>query len=286
MRSNLRYPIFWAMIVLSTLGCATNMTQHEPSASQAQLPPTPRDSSLSRSVANTVTSSLLRPGRVSYVSKTVSIIQALTGDSIPRVDSVTVNARITMSLSSNQSETIQGILTTDSIIRRINSTLPDFPENMADTVLLSSTGDKIVRQSTTAVDCGEHTQTVVRVDDLLPLIPRQSHLIWTDTLDREVCQAGIRLHAHQITRYQADSTTFPSQLIRNRSTTFTGNGSQWNQPVSISGQSTSTDTLVIDRVMQRLVSTHGAHDLELNFQSKFRQQQFKQSTTIAIRVVQ
>jgi hypothetical protein len=284
------FPLFKSLctaIPLSGIvGCTTTQTQQRlPSPSQSGT--TSADSSLIKNAPNVLAlADILRTGRAHYQYTTFSVVQVITGDSIPRADSITVNALVTLDLANQDRQRTQAIITSDSITVRVASLLTRVIPPTVDTITVNSATGRIVRLSASSALCrAEEQNATIRNDDVIPQLPlRAGSLTWSDTLDRPICRSGLSLQSRRVNNYQLDSTVTPLRITRTTVTTFSGEGLQWNQPVQVSGRSTTTDTLNLDPTIRRLRELRGNTELQLTFHSQFRTQQFRQITQTTVQI--
>ena len=93
----------------------------------------------------------------------------------------------------------------------------------------------------------------------------------------------MRIRLTRVSQYRADSftpnTTLTAQILRTTNIRISGAGAQWQQPVHISGEGTSIDTLVIAGVPPRLHRLSSTSRVLLEFRSPIRTQQFVQTST-------
>lgn len=231
---------------------------------------------------------LFHTGNARYDYRTTSIVRITMGDTTPRVDTTSVSALMSATFRpiGTNNLTIQAIITADSVaIRTGSSASVQLPAHV-DTIRINAATGKHALSSQPTTSCNVQTQeAMIRVDDLVPVVFPTGKTTWTDTLLWQVCRAGIQLQAHRVTAYQFDSTAAEIRLLRRSVTTFSGRGIQWNQPVESTGQSVSTDTLLLDLTSrQRIQEIRGVTQLQVSFQSYLRNQQFDQSTQLLIQL--
>jgi len=280
--------LFYTATALAALGCAGTSTQQGP----VSVPrPISTVDSTSRVDSTTHRASLLQlfhPGNAQYDYRSVSLIRVTVGDTIPRADTISVSGLVGAKFQSVGTEnlTIQASISTDSVVIRTGTSMPLRFATQVDTVRIHTATGKVAVQSFPTNSCEVQTQeALVRIDDLIPVVLPTQVRTWSDTVARQVCRGGIQLQTRRVTSYQLDSTTAELRLLRIGVTTFSGRGSQWNQPVEASGQSISTDTLVLDLTnRQRIQQIRGTTQLKLSFKSQLRNQQFDQSTQLFVQL--
>jgi len=275
-------------MLVFALGCAKSVVYQDPTAPHPASAPV--DSSVRRDSATSRVSvvDLFRSGNAVYDYHAVSTIRVATGDTIPRADTSIVTAVVSVIFEApvRDNLTTQARITSDSIMVRtgINSIVRS---NSRTDILKINTGTGKVRSTDSQnLPCTIQTQdALIRVDDIVPSLPTTRVTTWSDTVIRHICRAGIQLETHRVASYQLDSAANEARILRTTTTTFTGRGVQWDQPVESTGQSSSIDTLFFDPITRRRI-THiqGSTRLQLNFRSQLRNQQFEQLTDILIQL--
>lgn len=268
------------------LSCTQATRQQDPAPSTVLVPP---DSSLPASIATSIGfSGAFKPGTIKYDYRTSSVVRVTAGDSVSRIDSISVTALVSVVLTNQQpGEIVRGVINIDSIALQFGSTLPRLLRSQHDTVLIHIIPGRITRQlgfhSACSIDAEE---AIISITDVFPSLPIQlKNSVWADTTQRETCRGGTHLQVYQIAHYQVDSASAaPRRLVRTTTGVFSGRGLQWNQAVEVSGQSSSVDTLLVDPTTERLSQLSGTIQLELDFRSKFRTQHFAQSTQRSFQV--
>jgi hypothetical protein len=132
----------------------------------------------------------------------------------------------------------------------------------------------------------ESSNQLFRGDEVTPAIGSRTlqSQNWIDTSLFSGCRGGIPLRITRIAEYRATSPTAQNldtgtiQIIRTSDVLITGSGSQWQQPVQVSGHGSSVDTLKLRQLPLRLFSITGNSHLEIDFRSLFRTQHFIQIT--------
>jgi hypothetical protein len=275
------------MLVLA-LGCATNTVQQEPAISRPTPTVVDSVSKTDSTTARTSASEIFHPGNAVYDYQTASVIHVTTGDTIPRVDTTTVAGLVSAAFRWLQPDhlTIEAIINADSFTVRTGLATPVPLPSRTDTLAVHVATGKVRStsvQSTPQCDI-QAQEALVRIDDIMPILPAKPTRIWSDTVVQQVCRAGVQFQVRRVTIYQLDSTRAEPQLLRTTTTTFTGRGNQWNQPVESNGESTSTDTLFLNLTTRRVQQIRGVTQLQLNFRSQLRNQQFQQTTQLLVRL--
>jgi hypothetical protein len=279
---------FYVATVYVTLGCTKTVVQQEPVAPRVISRVADSSSRTNPTSYRVSPVQLFHPGNALYEYRTLSIVHVTTGDSVPRADTTTVTALVSAEFQAvaNDNLTIQASVTIDSIaVRTGSSTISQYHPH-TDTLRISTSTGRVSRVNAQKISCGEQGQELlVRTDDVVPSLLTTQKGTWSDTLVRQVCRAGIQLQAHRVTSYQLDSTVSELRLLRITKTTFSGRGIQWNQPVESAGQSISADTLFLDLSNRRRIQRiRGTTQLQMNFRSQLRNQQFEQSTQLFVQL--
>lgn len=240
--------------------------------------------------AQTLVSSTFSPGVITYSYRNSSTIQSTAGDSIPRVDSVQVLARLAIEFHPlSVQKLIPVVVHIDSLQV---APAPNGSSSAVQTAVLQPRVEKnLVVDPTTGRIVFSHEQArctqqaqepVVQGNETLPSIPPRvpTTTSWTDTTVRQLCRGGITLRITQVADYQLITQTSGSNIshiiVRNTHSQISGDGSQWQQIVQATGQSLATDSFFIARSNSRIVQVSGITRLELSFQSERRNQQFLQ----------
>lgn len=267
-------------LLVAVAACAKPAIQQQPTSSHPVVPTAHPNTQGDSASVRLFGLRFFQPGDVSYDYRATSTVQVISGDSLPRRDTISVSALIIARFREPTvtSPAIRAIVQVDSITTRVgNNNVPLTLPSHTDTLSINTTSGKVIDRSSSASGCSP--ELPIRVDEILPRLPSSQKETWSDTLDRQLCRAGIQLHAQEVATYHVYSTTPDFQLLRTTVTTFNGTGTQWNQAVEVMGQSTATDTLILNTGNQyRLRRIHGASQLQLTFKSRLRNQQFEQIT--------
>ena len=276
-----------AVLLVALLGCTQTVAQQNPAGIRPISVAADSVSQTDSSVRILTAAQLFHSGDAVYDYRTVSVVHAAIGDTVPRTDTSTVTAvfRVTFQQPAASSLTIQAHVLIDSIALRTGAGIvTQFPAQI-DTLKVSTQTGKVDLPRLDRLGCNiDAREAVVRPDEVVPTVFTTHTETWNDTLDRQICRAGIQLQAHRVTSYRLDSTATQLHLLRRTVTTFSGRGLQWNQPVEATGQSTSIDTLVLDMANQRVQQVRGNTQLQLNFRSQLRNQQFEQLTQLFVQL--
>jgi hypothetical protein len=279
---------FYVAAVPIALGCAKTVVQQEPVVPHVIPSAIDSSSRVDRTSYRVSPVYLFHPGTALYDYRTLSTVRVATGDTVPRVDTTTVTALVSAVFQAVPSDnlTIQASIITDSITVRTGSGATVRYSPHTDTLKINTGTGRVSQDSVQKVPCDEQGQeALVRIDDVVPSLLTAQKGTWSDTLVRQVCRAGIQLQARRVTSYQLDSTASELRLLRSTVTTFNGRGVQWNQPVESAGQSTSVDTVFLDLSNRRRIQQiRGTTQLQMNFKSQLRNQQFEQSTQLFVQL--
>ena len=277
-----------AGLFLVTLGCTTTTVPREPNVIRPTATTVDSVERVDSAVSRMSPGQIFRAGTAQYDYRTVSVVSVTAGDTVPRIDTTTVTALVSAIFQPQDSRTIQARINVESMTVRAGSMTSTRRSGQSDTLKINTLNGTITRLSTPQSQCGVDTQEgLVRTDDVLPTLSPASGAMWADTLVRQVCRAGIQFQTRRITTYQSDSTSVEFRLVRSTTTTFSGRGNQWNQPVESAGQSIGVDTLTLDLTNHRRIQqVRGVTQLQLNFKSQFRDQQFQQVTQLLVQLRQ
>lgn len=270
----------------------------QPSSSNGELNPvTALTKGVPDSAVASPLSALYAPGTVQYVYGATSIVQSVSGDSVPRIDSTRVTANLSATFQADPAgKLVRAITRADSIDITIVPNVAGTRARMA--------GNQVEQQDTLEFDrgtgrirldrpvgqvCGQETTApFFRGDELMPALPhRMNPGVWTDTTVRQVCRAGVALQLTQIARYQllpqiATDSVADYRIVRITESRIAGTGTQWQQPVEVLGRGAATDTFVVGRQDMRLRQAAMSARVEIEFRSERRQQRFIQSTEARI----
>jgi hypothetical protein len=286
---SLRTSLCVATVMIATEACASRPgSDHRP-----EVRPTTTTETGARpdSTLTLVLPNIFEPGQVAYDVSVTSVVESVTGDSLPRVDSARALAQLSIAFSKVPDGRIRVDAQVDSI--RINTIPPAARAGQAGVVsefyVVLGPRSRVTRQQPTqSPTCTlEQATTFLTGEEVLPALPVLSPIptVWTDTTRVELCRGGVPLRITRIAQYRPDQSEFPAQtqapsfrFIRSTRVTVQGQGIQWQQPVEVTGHGTSTDTLMI--VASRLSTISGQGSLELFFQSQFRSQQLRQTSHV------
>jgi hypothetical protein len=238
----------------------------------------------------TLVASTFSSGEIRYSYRNSSTIQSTAGDSVPRVDSVQVVARLAIAFQPlSAQQTIPIVAHIDSLQV---TPAPNGPLSVVQAAVLQprieinlavdlKTGRIVFSHE--QIPCTQQArELVVQGNEMLPNISPQVPTVtsWVDTTVRQICRGGITLRITQAAHYQlitgASSSNVSHVIVRNTDSQIMGNGSQWQQIVQAAGRSVATDTFFIARSNSRIVQILGSSRLEISFQSERRSQQFLQ----------
>lgn len=275
------------LCVLAVISCAPAHTRS--TAEPDSVLPRPNQTADSNNV-RMLASSTFSPGVITYNYRNSSTIQSTAGDSVPRVDSVQVVARLATAFQPlSPQQTIPVVVHIDSLQVTLVPTGSSSAIQAAvlqprvETNLVVDLRTGRVLFSHEQMPCTQQAQELVlQGNETLPSIsPRvPAATSWTDTTVRQLCRGGVTLHITQVAHYQlvtqASSSTISHMIVRNTDSQITGNGSQWQQTVQATGRSVAADTFFIARSTSRIIQILGSSRLEISFQSERRSQQFLQ----------
>jgi hypothetical protein len=275
------------LCVLAVASCVPAHTRS--TAEPDSVLPRPNQTADSTNV-RTLASSTFSPGVMTYSYRNSSTIQSTAGDSVPRVDSVQVVARLATAFQPlSAQQTISVVVHIDSL--QVTPALTGSSSAVQAAVLQPRVETNLVvdlrtggiRFSQEQMPCTQQVQElVVQGNETLPSISPAvpTAISWTDTTVRQLCRGGVTLRITQVAHYQlvtqASSSNISHVIIRNTDSQIVGNGSQWQQIVQATGQSVAADTFFIARSNSRIIQILGSSRLEISFQSERRSQQFSQ----------
>lgn len=276
------------MCVLVALGCTKKTIQQNPNVPHPASAVRDSIRQMDSTTSPISPVQLFHAGSVVYNYRTASIVRVVAGDTIPRVDTTTVTAVVLAEFQPlpDGYSTIQAVIGADSIMVRTGSSTAVQFASYVDSLRINLVSGKVTATYRPKASCDiKNQEALVRVDDVVPIIPRIQTGSWSDTLVRDICRAGIQLYTRRITSYQLDSIGANFRLLRTAITTFSGRGTQSGQPVESTGQSTTVDTVFLDLTSQRRIQrVQGMTQLVLNFKSQFHNQQFEQLTNLSVQL--
>lgn len=233
---------------------------------------------------------IFQHGAAIYDLTVTSTIEATAGDSLPRIDSSFVTVTISAFFTPLTDQTTRVDLRIDSISTVASGATTHSP-GVIHTYQIRIGSDRrlSIQRPSVATPCTLERPTVLSGEEILPVVPpmRAIPQSWSDTARLELCRGGIHLNVARVSDYRrmpamSSQDTMSVHIIRSTRTTFEGQGSQWQQPVEVTGKATTVDTLVLDS--SRLLSTSGETYLDLTFRSQFRTQEFRQVSRSQLRL--
>jgi hypothetical protein len=253
----------------------------------------------STTVAGTLSTQLFRPGVVRYIYRGLSTVQSISGDSIPRTDSIRISALLTTAfLEPVTRQTMRAVSRVDSlqVATLPNAFVPLVPPVQAraepdDTLEIERTTGRI-RLMRPRTACSQATrEPLLRGDEVIPVVPQRASMLrsWVDTTIRQLCRGGVTLRVTHAARYRLaeDNQSGPDldqRIVREVESQIAGVGTQWEQPVEATGRATTLDTLSITNTTGRLHTVHSHSRTEIEFRSSQRAQKFVQTTTVQIMI--
>jgi hypothetical protein len=238
----------------------------------------------------TLVSSAFSPGEITYSYRNSSTIQSTAGDSVPRVDSVLVLARLAVAFQpSSAQQTIPVVAHIDSLhvtpapSGSSSAVQAAVSQPRVETNLVVDLRTGRILFSHEQMPCPQQArELLVQGTETLPSIPPTVPIVtsWVDTTARQLCRGGVTLRITQIAHYQlvtqASNSNVSHMIVRNTDSQIAGNGSQWQQMVQATGRSVAVDTFFIARSNSRITQILGSSRLEISFRSDRRSQQFLQ----------
>lgn len=232
---------------------------------------------------------LYAPGRVSYTYQSQSAIYSTQGDTFPQADSINVRAHLILNFSSLNPATTQVVMTAESLSVKRNLTASPSGYNPLVTQVATRQIDlrsgNILQRSGTSDTCAVNTPLPFPSEDLLPAIGTATlpQRAWIDTTIYSMCRAGVRITVTRIAHYdlldqqpRVNASDTLIRITRSAHLTLHGEGSQWEQPIELTGRGTAQDTITATATRLKSVSSHST--LELSFHSPARNQRFLQLT--------
>lgn len=227
------------------------------------------------------------PGIQRYDYRLDVVIKSIAGDSIPRVDSSQIRAVLTTSFRMPVEGMLEAHVEVDSamaIVLGHAGTTHALP-SQSFAFKISPTTGQVLQQSDVvghdADSCSDQaSNSSFHGTELLPIIHPGAR-VWTDSSVVRECRGSVRLMFSRTMHYQLAEFSGPLwQLVRVTEARVTGSGSQWSQPVEVSGKGSSVDTFFISQSPPRLQRLSGTSQLEIGFQSQLRSQRFVQAITV------
>ena len=281
------------LCVLAAASCIPARTRPTAEPDSVLLRPSPIADSKN---VGTLASSTFSPGEIAYSYRNLSTIQSTAGDSVPRVDSVQVVARLAIAFQPlSAQQTISVVAHIDSL--QVMPAANGSSSAIQAAVLQPSVETNLVVDLRTGRILFSHEQMpctqqarelLVQGNETLPNISPGVPTVtsWVDTTVRQLCRGGVTLRITQVAHYQlvtrASSADVSHVIIRNTDSQIAGNGSQWQQMVQATGRSVAADTFFIARSNNRIIQILGSSRLEISFHSERRSQQFLQVSQIQI----
>jgi hypothetical protein len=234
---------------------------------------------------------IYQPGTVRYDYRFLSAIVSVAGDSIPRTDSSRITATLLATFSGDVQKPVTDVtVKADSIlvVQLGVSELPVYQTQFIQSRFDRTTG-QVVKRPAEAADCTLGTSDLIfRGDEILPAVKRDVSRTssWADTTVSISCRGGIPLQVTRIARYRVDPAQMTADdggtIIRATDIGIVGTGSQWQQPVEVTGTGAAIDTLVMAGTPPRVQQIKGQSRVSLEFRSASRNQRFLQTSTTSI----
>src|SRR5687767_7968413 len=269
-----------AGVALLTACTRTPAPSVDPTPRARDVVPAPMDST---STGTAVLTRVYQPGTVRYVYRSISTVQSISGDSVPRMDSTRVTALFTATFSESPvRESVRVVSRVDSLQLTtmspnvVRSSTPEIRPSREDTLEIERVTGKIKRAGRQPSACSQDTQEpFFRGDEMTPVIPQRAAVrkSWADTTVHQTCRGGLVLEIRQIARYRLldnSQSDLDRQIIRVMENQITGTGTQWEQPVEANGRGVAVDTLVITGTNSRLHTITGSARTEIEFRSARR----------------
>jgi len=234
---------------------------------------------------------IYQPGSIQYDYRLTSTVQVLAGDSIPRTDSTRMTAVLVATFADEPTHRFVDVSIKADSIRLIS--LPAMPSAAGNvltefhTLRLDQSTKHISTSRPPLSECTETTvDLLLHGDEVVPTLPQQPTIrSWADSSVFELCRAGVKLRFDRIARYRLDDTqtsTDQQHVFRAVDLRISGSGIQWQQPVQVTGTGTSIDTLIFGQKPTRLRTVSGTSQINLEFRSPTRRQQFNQKSSTVI----
>lgn len=289
----------WIVLLLVAIGCTVRNAPVPRPPDAASVPGSNTDSATSR---GSFLPNIYSPGKVSYEYHARTTIQSVAGDSIPRSDSSWLDATISAEFAQPSQQGVIPVtvqVDSGSVSTFPNGRISSNPlraENYG-LEIYSPSGRVTPNSPQDSVACSlDAPSNLFRGDEITPVlrlgIPKDRS--WADTTQYQTCRGGVQLHVRRLARYRVeanDSTVVPSpeaRLVRVAEITVTGAGTQWQQPVSVTGRGVAIDTLLVgyaaNTAAPRLRLLSGSSRTELEFQSPIRVQRFLQLVDTNVRI--
>jgi hypothetical protein len=234
---------------------------------------------------------IYQAGSIQYDYRLTSTVQVLAGDSIPRTDSTRMTAVLVATFSDEPTHRFTDVsIKADSIRLTALPATPSAAGNVLTefhTLRLDQSTKHISTSRSPLSDCTETTvDLMLHGDEVVPALPQQPTIrSWADSSVFELCRAGVKLQFNRIARYRLDdmqTLTDQRRVFRAVDLQISGSGIQWQQPVQVTGTGTSVDTLVFAQNPIRLRAVSGMSQINLEFRSPTRRQQFNQKSSAVI----
>ena len=276
--------MYGSLLLIVTTACSTHTSQptHSlPSSPVAQ----PSSVVEPRSTAHLV--SVFHPGSVTYDLTIASLMESVSGDSIPRKDSMYLTSTVSavFSAPASTSELHASIQVDSTRVVLTSNQVRQFGKVQYMYRIDATSGQSHRLANSPQQACGTEDINPVTGDEILPRLPVTWPQFWNDTTQFELCRAGILFRGVRIATYErkltADSTQ-ATEIIRQIRLTLSGRGTQWGQPVEGTGSGISVDTLLVSRTQTRVLQGSGQTQLEMKFTSQFRNQILRQTSRLKL----
>lgn len=283
------------LVVLLTIGASVGCTQGSTIVATPAPTVTPQQTVDSTIVAPLTSTNPYSPGSRIYDYHLTSTVQVIVGDSLPRIDTTNVAAVLTATFSGIQP--VVAMIKADSL--RVVSGLASVNSGGIQTQFTSSmidlqTGRITIQTSTSPMECTVSTiDPTFRGDELLPVFPeaRVNQASWEDITTYQICRGGVPIQVKRKTQYRAlnGATLGRQDLVRTINLELSGTGTQWQQPVRVTGRGVGTDTITITSTStstsnpSRIESITGRSQLTVEFSSPIRHQTFTQVSMLTIK---
>lgn len=231
---------------------------------------------------------IYQPGIQRYDYRLDAVVKSIAGDSIPRVDSSQITAVLTTSFQMPVQGMLEAHIEVDSamvVVQGHAATVHALPSQSFRFKINPTTGQVLQRGGVVGYDsalCSNlASNSSFHGTELLPRI-KPGARTWTDSSVVRECRDSVIFVFSRTMHYQVSEPVGPvRQLIRLTEARVTASGSQWSQPVDVSGKGSSVDTFFISQSPPRLQRLSGTSQLEIGFQSQLRSQRFVQAIRVS-----
>jgi hypothetical protein len=227
---------------------------------------------------------LYSTGQVKYQLELHSVVQTVPPDESHGPDTTQVRAFATLDFSSRDSLQADVTVLIDSArFATAGSASQPLPTSKVHLVLNQHTGQTVPSVEPLSTCEVQKLDVPFSGFEILPHISLPLKTNWADTVDLQICRAGINVRVRRFSTYTTTRRDPNQEIVRVGHAVISGTGKQWDQPVTVTGDGTSTDTISLGTTVPLRIDTiRGTANLEIVFASPLRTQHFQQTSSLTV----